>query len=46
VPVTVHVIADGNHSFVVPKRTGRTQADVYEEIITASSTWIRQNLRG
>ncbi len=45
VPVTVHVIADGDHSFVVPKRTGRTQEDVYEEIITASSTWIRENLQ-
>jgi predicted alpha/beta-hydrolase family hydrolase len=45
VPVTVHVIADGDHSFVVPKRTGRTQEEVYEEIITASSTWIRENLQ-
>jgi predicted alpha/beta-hydrolase family hydrolase len=45
VPVTLHVIAEGDHSFVVPKRTGRTQADVYEEIITASSTWIRENLQ-
>src|SRR5438034_4864032 len=46
VPVTVHVIAEGDHSFVVPKRTGRSQTDVYEEIITASSTWIRQTLQG
>ena len=46
VPVTVHVIAEGDHSFVMPKRTGRTQEDGYEEIITASSTWIRQNLHG
>ncbi len=46
VPVTVHVIAEGDHSFVVPKRTGRSQTDVHEEIITASSTWIRQTLQG
>ncbi len=45
VPVTVHVIAEGDHSFGVPKRTGRTQEDVYEEIITASSTWIRETLQ-
>jgi predicted alpha/beta-hydrolase family hydrolase len=45
VPVTVHVIADGDHSFGVPKRTGRTKEDVYEEIITASSTWIRKTLQ-
>jgi len=44
-PVTLHVIAEGDHSFVVPKRTGRTQADVDEEIITASSTWLRANLQ-
>ncbi len=46
VPVTVHVITDGDHSFVVPKRTGRTREDVYEEIITVSSTWMRENLHG
>ena len=46
VPVTVHVIAEGDHSFVVPKRTGRSQTDVHEEIITASSTWLRQTLQG
>jgi predicted alpha/beta-hydrolase family hydrolase len=44
-PVTLHVIAEGDHSFVVPKRTGRTQTDVYEEIITASNTWLRANLQ-
>ena len=45
VPVTVHVIAEGDHSFGVPKRAGRTQENVYEEIITASSTWIRETLQ-
>jgi hypothetical protein len=45
-PVTLHVIAEGDHSFVVPKRTGRTQENVYEEIITVSSTWLRTNLHG
>jgi uncharacterized protein len=45
-PVTLHVIAEGDHSFVVPKRTGRPQEDIYEEIITVSSTWLRENLQG
>jgi predicted alpha/beta-hydrolase family hydrolase len=45
VPVTVHVIAEGDHSFAVPKRTGRSQGDIYEEILTASSAWIRQTLQ-
>jgi predicted alpha/beta-hydrolase family hydrolase len=45
-PVTLHVITDGDHSFVVPKRTGRTQGDVYEEIITVSSIWLREHLQG
>jgi len=45
VPATLHVIAEGDRSFVVPKRTGCTQADVYEEIITASGTWLRANLQ-
>jgi hypothetical protein len=30
----------------VPRRTGRTQAEVYEELITASSTWLRETLQG
>jgi predicted alpha/beta-hydrolase family hydrolase len=45
VPVMVHVIADGDHSFAVPKRIGRTKEEVYEEIITVSTTWIRENLQ-
>ena len=45
VPVKLHVIAEGDHSFVVPKRSGRTQEDVYEEIITVSSAWIREHLQ-
>ena len=45
VPATRHVIPEGDHSLVVPKRTGRTQADIYEEILTASSTWLRANLQ-
>jgi predicted alpha/beta-hydrolase family hydrolase len=46
VPVTLYVIDEGDHSFKVPKRTGRTEEEVYEEIITASSAWLRKNLQG
>jgi len=44
VPVKLQIIAEGDHSFVVPKRTGRTREDIYEEIITVSSAWMRENL--
>jgi predicted alpha/beta-hydrolase family hydrolase len=30
---TVHVIDDADHGFHVPKRTGRTDADVLQELI-------------
>ena len=44
VPVALHVIVEGDHSFVVPKRTGRTQEEVYAEMITVSSAWMREHL--
>lgn len=31
-PYRLHVIDEGDHSFKVPKRTGRTEADVFAEI--------------
>ncbi|MEW6296909.1 MAG: alpha/beta family hydrolase [Thermodesulfobacteriota bacterium] len=45
-PTTLHVIEDGDHSFTVRKRTGRTQGEVYEEVVTASVAWLRSNLAG
>ncbi|MCS6924344.1 MAG: dienelactone hydrolase family protein [Candidatus Binatia bacterium] len=45
-PTTLHVIADGDHSFAIRKRTGRTQREVYEEIVTASAAWLRRTLTG
>lgn len=38
-PVTVHVIAAADHSFGVPRSTGRTAADVYDEVAGAIATW-------
>jgi predicted alpha/beta-hydrolase family hydrolase len=46
VPVRVHVIAEGDHSFGVPKRAGRTPEEIYAELITVSSTWLRETLQG
>jgi predicted alpha/beta-hydrolase family hydrolase len=41
-PVTLHVIEDGDHSFKVPKRTGRTEADVWDEIGAVVTGWLRK----
>jgi predicted alpha/beta-hydrolase family hydrolase len=40
-PATLHIIEDGDHSFAVRRgRTGRSQADVYEEIAAATIKWL------
>lgn len=42
-PATVHVIEDGDHSFVVRKsRTGRSQGDVQHEIAATTIEWLRR----
>lgn len=37
---TLHLIPDGNHSFRVPAKTGRREADVMVELADAASGWI------
>jgi predicted alpha/beta-hydrolase family hydrolase len=37
---TLVVIEDGDHSFAVPKRTGRTADDVLAELADASARWL------
>jgi len=39
-PVTLHAIPDGDHSFKVPKRTGRSEAEVWAEIVAVMRAWI------
>jgi predicted alpha/beta-hydrolase family hydrolase len=40
-PTTLHVITDGDHSFAVRVgRTGRSQADVTQEIATTVVDWL------
>jgi predicted alpha/beta-hydrolase family hydrolase len=37
---TLHLVTDADHSFHVPKRLGRTDADVLNEILEGFSAWI------
>lgn len=36
---TLHVVEDGDHSFAVPKRSGRSEADVLEELARTVASW-------
>jgi len=38
---TLHVIPDADHSFHVPKRTGRTDAQIIEELARELAAWAR-----
>jgi hypothetical protein len=37
---TVHLIPDGNHSFHVPAKSGRKDADVMVELADTLAAWI------
>ena len=38
---SVHVVEDGDHSFRVPKRTGRTIEEVLDEVVAATVEWVQ-----
>jgi uncharacterized protein len=40
---TLHRLEEADHSFCVPKRTGRTAADVEAEIVAAAVGWLAGN---
>ena len=40
---TLHLIEEGDHSFKVPKRTGKTEHDVLEELATTIQQWADKN---
>lgn len=40
-PAELHVIEDANHDFAVPKRTGRSRADVIAELASVTAQWLR-----
>ena len=37
---TLHVVDDADHSFALPKRAGRTHAEVIDELATVTARWI------
>jgi predicted alpha/beta-hydrolase family hydrolase len=37
---TLHAIPDADHGFHVPKRTGRTDADVLDEVVGTVAAWV------
>ncbi len=39
-PVTLHVIPEGDHSFKVSNRSGRTEAEVWDEIARVLGDWV------
>lgn len=43
---TLHVIPEGDHSFAVPKRAGRTHDEVIEEVAGVVARWIAGVLGG
>ena len=38
----LHVVPDADHSFKVPKRTGRTESDVLDELVMVTREWLGQ----
>lgn len=38
-PATLHLVSDADHSFHVPKRSGRTDTDVLNEILDVFAAW-------
>jgi hypothetical protein len=37
---TLHVIPEGDHSFHVPRRAGRRDVEVWDEIVTVAARWL------
>lgn len=42
VKTDLHIIEGGDHSFQVPQRAGRTEKEVWQEIVGVISQWIKQ----
>jgi predicted alpha/beta-hydrolase family hydrolase len=43
---TLHLVDDGDHSFAVPKRAGRSSADVLQELGDTIAQWARVQVLG
>ncbi len=37
---TLHLVADGDHSLKVPRRSGRSREEVLAEVVTAAVAWL------
>lgn len=44
-PTTLHVIEEADHSFKVPKRSGKSQRQVWEDMVDAVQSWLAQAIR-
>lgn len=42
-PRTLHTIEGGDHSFHVPKSLGKTEEDIYSEIVAESVKWLNKS---
>lgn len=45
-PPTLQWIEDADHDFKVPKRTGRSHAEVLDDLVARADAWIRATLEG
>jgi predicted alpha/beta-hydrolase family hydrolase len=43
---TLHLVADADHSFHVPAKSGRKDAQVMEDILGAMAKWVKHVIRG
>jgi hypothetical protein len=43
-PVQLHTVEEADHSFRVPKKSGRTSEEVELEIMNTLASWIRSVL--
>jgi len=43
---TLHLVEGGDHSFNVPKRSGRTKAEIVDELSSTLSDWARAQVLG
>jgi predicted alpha/beta-hydrolase family hydrolase len=39
---TLHVVEEGDHSFAVPKRSGRSEADVLDDLVRTVASWAEE----
>jgi hypothetical protein len=44
-PAQVYEIGGGNHSFKVPKRSGRTDEEIWQTAVQAILNWLRLTVR-